>query len=138
VPRFVDTNILLYSISRDPAEREKSKRALELLRERDLALSAQVLQEFYWQSTRTTRSHRIRHEEAAALIKAWGRFPVQAISLDLVSAALEICGRYGLSYWDAAIVAAAQALGCNELLSEDMNHGQQVGSVRIVNPFRGA
>ncbi|MBN9087433.1 MAG: PIN domain-containing protein [Reyranella sp.] len=136
MPRFVDTNILLYSISRDPAEREKCEKALELLKERDLALSAQVLQEFYWQSTRTARSPRIRHEAAVALIKAWGRFPVQAISVDLVSTALEIRGRYGLSYWDAAIIAAAQALGCNELLSEDMSHGQQIGSVRIVNPFR--
>jgi predicted nucleic acid-binding protein len=136
VPRFVDTNVLLYSISRDPAEREKSDRAIELLKNRDLALSAQVLQEFYWQSTRLKSPHRIHHEIAVALIRAWCRFPVQAISVDLVTAALEICDRYRLSYWDAAIVAAAQALGCNKLLSEDMNHGQQIGVVTVINPFR--
>lgn len=136
MPRFIDTNILLYSISRDPVERQKHERAVELLKARDLALSAQVLQEFYWQSTRATRSHRIHHDSAVALIRAWTRFPVQAVSLELVNTALEICGRYGLSYWDAAIVAAAQALGCTELLSEDMNHGQRIGTVSIVNPFR--
>ncbi|HYD07316.1 MAG TPA: PIN domain-containing protein [Reyranella sp.] len=136
MPRFVDTNILLYSISRDPAEHEKSSRTVELLKERDLALSAQVLQEFYWQSTRVTRPHRIAHGAAVTLIKAWSRFPVQAISIDLVNAALEICGRHRLSYWDAAIVAAAQALGCDQVLSEDLNHGQRIGELTIINPFR--
>ena len=136
MPRFLDTTVLLYSISVDPAERQKRERSVALLKERDLALSAQVLQEFYWQSTRATRSHRIPHDAAVALIRAWSRFPVQAISLEVVNAALDICRRYGLSYWDAAIVAAAQALGCDELLSEDMNHGHKIGAVTIVDPFR--
>ncbi|MBS0522318.1 MAG: hypothetical protein JSS04_01685 [Proteobacteria bacterium] len=70
------------------------------------------------------------------LMKAWSRFPVQEISLDIVNAALVVRGRHRLSYWDSSIVAAAQALGCRELLSEDMNHGQRIGSVKIVNPFR--
>jgi predicted nucleic acid-binding protein len=50
--------------------------------------------------------------------------------------ALEIGAAAGLSYWDAAIVAAARALGCRELLSEDMSHGQEINGVTIVNPFR--
>jgi predicted nucleic acid-binding protein len=49
--RFVDTNILLYSISRDPTEQDKAKRANGILAERDLALSVQVFQEFYVQAT---------------------------------------------------------------------------------------
>jgi predicted nucleic acid-binding protein len=126
----------LYSISRAPPERLKRERAIEVLEEDDLALSAQVLQEFYWQATRTTRPSAIPHQAAVTLITAWSRFPVQEISPDIVNAALEICGRHGLSYWDSAIVAAAQALGCEQLLSEDMHHGHRIGSLTIVNPFR--
>lgn len=126
----------MYSISRAPSERRKHERALELLHERDLALSTQVLQEFYWQATRATRRDRIPHQAAVALIQAWSRFPVQEISLDIVIAALQICERYRLSYWDSALIAAAQTLGCEKLLSEDMHHGLQIGQVTIVNPFR--
>ena len=53
--RFADTNVLLYAISRDPAEQDKAKRANDILAERDLALSVQVLQEFYVQATRASR-----------------------------------------------------------------------------------
>lgn len=134
--RFVDTNVLLYSISRRSADDGKRQRAIEILSDRDLALSAQVLQEFYVQATRVTRDDAISHDVAVGFIKSWSRFPVQEISLEIVNAALAICGRYGFSYWDSVILAAAQALGCSEVLTEDMNHGQRIGSVTIVNPFR--
>ncbi|WP_421994159.1 PIN domain-containing protein [Reyranella sp.] len=134
--RFLDTNILLYSISRDPAEAAKRERAVALLGATDLGLSAQVLQEFYVQATRPTRDDALPHEVAAGLVRAWARFPVQEISLAVVMTALEIRVSHGFSYWDSAIVAAAQALGCRELLSEDMSHGRRVGGVKIVNPFR--
>jgi predicted nucleic acid-binding protein len=134
--RFIDTNILLYSISRDTGEAAKRDRAVALLAEGDLALSAQVLQEFYVQATRPSRSDALPHDIAVGLMRAWARFPVQEISLEIVMAALEVRAKQGLSYWDSAIVAAAQALGCRELLSEDMSHGQRVGQLRIVNPFR--
>jgi predicted nucleic acid-binding protein len=136
VPRFVDPNILLYSISRRPSDRRKRQRAIEILASHDLALSAQVLQEFYVQATRVTRDDALSHDAAAGFMGAWSRFPVQEISLDIVNAALVICRRHQLSYWDSSIIAAAQALGCGELLTEDLNHGQRVGAVRIVNPFR--
>ncbi len=136
VRRFVDTNILLYSISRDPAEAAKRDRATALLDADDLALSAQVLQEFYVQATRANRADALPHDIAAGLIRAWTRFPIQEVSLGIVTAALEIRAARGFSYWDSAIIAAAQALGCHELLSEDMSHGQQIDDVTIVNPFR--
>lgn len=53
-----------------------------------------------------------------------------------MAAALEITKAHGFSYWDSAIIAAARALGCAELYTEDMQHGRQVEGVRIVNPFR--
>jgi predicted nucleic acid-binding protein len=136
VPVFFDTNVLIYSISADPAEAEKRRRATELLRRDDGALSIQVLQEFYTQATRSTRPHRLSHELAADLITAWTRFPIQEITLALLGHALEITKTHRFSYWDSAIIAAARALGCQELYTEDMSHGRQVEGVTIINPFR--
>jgi predicted nucleic acid-binding protein len=134
--RFVDTNVLLYSISRHPDEAAKRDRAIALLAAGDLALSAQVLQEFYVQATRPRRTDALPHDIASGLVRAWARFPVQEISLAIVTAALEIHVTHGFSYWDGAIVAAAQALGCHELLSEDMSHGRRIGDLTILDPFR--
>jgi predicted nucleic acid-binding protein len=134
--RFVDTNVLLYSISRDPGEAAKRDRAVAVLEAADIALSTQVLQEFYVQATRAGRGDALSHDIAVGLIRAWARFPVQEVSLGIVTAALEIRRTRGFSYWDSAIIAAAQALGCRELLSEDMSHGQRIDDVTIINPFR--
>lgn len=135
-PRFIDTNILLYSISRDRAETSKREIAVALLDTENIALSVQVLQEFYVQATRATRPDALAHEIAVGLVRTWVRFKVQETTLPVMINALEIKVRYGLSYWDAAIVAAARALGCRELLSEDMSHGREVEGVTINNPFR--
>jgi predicted nucleic acid-binding protein len=135
-PRFIDTNILLYSISRDPAEASKRDIAVALLDDANIALSVQVLQEFYVQATRATRPDALAHEIAVGLMRTWLRFKVQETTLPVMINALEIKVRYGLSYWDAAVVAAARALGCRELLSEDMSHGREVEGVTINNPFR--
>ena len=134
--RFLDTNILLYSVSSAQNERTKRETAERLLLEPDNALSVQVLQEFYAQATRPTRAARLTHETAVRLIGTWLRFPVQSITVAVMSDALDIKAAAGLSYWDAAIVAAAKALGCRELFSEDMADGRDIGGVRIVNPFR--
>lgn len=133
---FLDTNVLLYSISRAPEEADKRQRAIALLGRDDCALSVQVLQEFYVQATRSTRADTIPHDIAAGLIEVWQRFPVQSIDMNVLTAALEIRAAHGYAYWDSAIVAAARALGCAELMSEDMQHGQTIDGVRIVDPFR--
>ncbi|WP_119421104.1 PIN domain-containing protein [Desertibaculum subflavum] len=132
---FLDTNILLYSISRNPAEAAKRERAIDLLDRDGGALSVQVLQEFYVQATRPTRPAPLPHDVATRLIATWTRFPVQEVTLAILNAALEIKARHGISYWDSAIVAAARALGCRELYSEDLSHGREIGGVQIVNPF---
>ncbi len=77
--RFIDTNVLLYAISRDPAEQDKAKRANDILADRDLALSVQVLQEFYVQATRASRPDPITHQQAVRLIESFRRFPVQGL-----------------------------------------------------------
>jgi predicted nucleic acid-binding protein len=136
VPHFLDTNILLYAISAHPEEAEKRALADALLDQDDGALSVQVLQEFYVQATRPTRPGRLPHDLAAGLVRAWTRFRVQETTIPIVQAAIEIKAAHGFSYWDSAIIAAARALGCRCLYSEDMSHGREVEGVTIVNPFR--
>ena len=133
---FLDTNILLYTITREPAERTKKAVAIELLNQTDVALSVQVIQEFYVQATRSTRPDPLTHEIAAGLIATWTRFRVQEITLSILNGALEIKAGHGFSYWDSAIVAAARALGCRELYTEDLTHGREVEGIIIINPFR--
>ncbi|HEY5209600.1 MAG TPA: PIN domain-containing protein [Stellaceae bacterium] len=134
--RFFDTNILIYAISRHPDEVLKQKRATELLASSDGAISVQVLQEFYFQVTRPTRPGFLSHELACGFIESWRRFAVQEINLAILDTALEICRRRRFSYWDSAIIAAARALGCRELYTEDLSHGREVEGVIIINPFR--
>lgn len=133
--RFVDTNVLLYAVSRDPQEQAKAERANEILSSRDLGLSAQVLQEFYVQATRKTRPNGIEHEQALGLVESFRRFPVQETTTGLVLAAMTARRRFELSYWDAAILEAARSLGCEVVLSEDLNDGQDYAGVRVENPF---
>lgn len=134
--RFVDTNVLLYAISRDPAEREKAERANDILADRELALSVQVLQEFYVQATRVSRPDPITHQQAVRLIDSFRRFPVQDITGAILTAALDTRLRFRLSYWDSAIIEASRAMGCGEVLSEDLGDGRDYAGVRVVNPFR--
>jgi predicted nucleic acid-binding protein len=133
--RFVDTSVLLYTVSTMRAEMDKRRTARDVLDGGDVALSVQVLQEFYVQATRPTRADPLQHEQAVGLIEAWCRFPVQETTLGLVRAALDTSARYRLSYWDATIVEAARLAGCRVLLSEDLSDGQDFNGVHVENPF---
>jgi predicted nucleic acid-binding protein len=133
--RFADTNILLYAISRDPEEQEKSRRANELLSARDAALSVQVLQEFYVQATRMNRPDRLTHEQALRLVESFLRFPVAQVTPAVMLAAMATGERFRISYWDAAILEAARSLGCDVVLSEDLSDGEDYAGVRVENPF---
>ena len=134
--RFVDTNILLYAVSRDPDEQVEADRANEILAGRDVALSVQVLQEFYVQATRASRPEPLTHEQATKLVESFLRFPVQEITTAVMLAALATGQRFGISYWDAAILEASRALGCDIVLSEDLADGEDYAGVRVENPFR--
>ncbi len=133
--RFLDTNVLLYSISTEAAEARKREVAVACLAESHNVLSVQVLQEFYVQSTRATRADGLPHELAVGLLETWLRFPVVETNLGLLRDALALRMRYGWSYWDAAVVAAALRAGCDELWTEDMQAGHRVGGLLVVNPF---
>jgi predicted nucleic acid-binding protein len=134
--RFVDTNVLLYAISRDPGEERKADRANAILDGGDIGLSVQVLQEFYVQSTRASRRDALTHDQAATLVDAFLRFPTVATTVDVMRSALTTCERFRLSYWDAAIIEASRSLGCDVVLTEDLTDGADYDGVRVENPFR--
>jgi len=134
--RFIDTNVLLYAVLRNEEEQAKAARANEILLGRDLALSVQVLQEFYTQATRESRPGRITHELATSAIDSLRRFPIEDVTIGLMLAALETRTRFQISYWDAAIIEAARRLDCEVVLTEDLNDGQDYAGVRVENPFR--
>ena len=134
--RLADSNILLYAVSSDPAEAGKRVRALEVLADRDnLALSVQVLAEFYHQATRPSRTSRLSHERALSFIDRLADVTVQPVTTEVFRRATELCDRFRLSYWDAAILAAAKILDCDAVYSEDLSHSQDYDGLRVINPF---
>lgn len=133
--RFVDTNVLLYAVSRLPEDAGKRRRARELLKDEDLTASVQVFQEFYHQATRPTRPGRLSDEDAIAFLGTLLRFPVQDVTLDLFRDAVALSRRFKLSYRDGAILAAARAAGCDAVYSEDLSARQDYDGVRVIDPF---
>jgi predicted nucleic acid-binding protein len=113
----------------------QARRANDVLASRDVALSVQVLQEFYVQATRATRPDPLTHAQAAGLVESFLRFTVADVTTDVMLAALATRDRFQLSYWDAAILEAARSLGCDVVLSEDLGDGQDYDGVRVKNPF---
>ena len=133
---FVDTNVLLYS--EDGAHRAKQARAVEWLHALWLRrlgrLSTQVLNEFYANAT-----HKIKppmpQGDARAEVRRYQRWQPWLLDHATVETAWSVQSRFGLSYWDALIVAAALAQGCRYLLSEAMQHLQVMDQMQIINPF---
>lgn len=136
---FVDTNILVYAHDADAGV--KRERAIEKLRhlwEVDAGrLSVQVLQEFYVNATQklATRVARSAAREVVSTYAAWIRQPTTA---DTVLRATDIAELAQISFWDALIVASAEQAGAEELYSEDLNEGQSIGGIKVVNPLLAA
>ena len=132
---FLDTNVLLYAASRNPMDARKKTIASELIQEKFFGLSAQVAQEFYVVATRKA-DFQMSGEKALEWLENFQEFPCLAIDMGLVKNAAFMASRYGISYWDGAILAAASALGAPIVYSEDMNHGQIYGDLQVCNPFK--
>ncbi len=132
---LLDTNVLVYAAAGRGAEEAKRKQAVELIENVEFGLSAQVLQEFY---VTVVRKIEVPLSAAQALewIEQFDAFPCVAIDRALVKIAMELSELYQISYWDGAVIAAAETLGAKTLFSEDLNHGQLYGSVQVVNPFQ--
>ena len=135
VQAFVDSNVLIYAASNRPGEIEKKVAAAELIGATEFGISVQVLAEFY---ATVTRKGDDPMPPLVALdwIELLEQQPCVPIDAGIVKRGAEISQRYRISYWDGAILAAAEALGATTLYSEDLSHGQSYGSVKVVNPFK--
>lgn len=109
--------------------------ASELIQDTFFGLSAQVAQEFYVVATRKA-DFRMSDEKALEWLENFQEFPCLPIDMGLVKTAAVMASRYQISYWDGAILAAATALAAPVVYSEDLNHGQSYGDVRVCNPFQ--
>ncbi len=135
---FIDTNVLLYTIDEDPASAPKRQRAQQLLLSERWSWSVQVAAEFFVNATSARRPFKLAAADAAALVETWFAFPTLDLTPALFRAAVDLHQRFQLSYWDAAILAAAKQLGCHTVFSEDLNDGQNYDGVTVINPFKGA
>ncbi len=132
---FIDTNIFLYAIDEDPASAEKRACAQHVLLNRSWSWSVQVAAEFFVNATSPKRPFRLSTADALKCVETWLTFPTLSITPDLFRKATRIAAEFGVTYWDAAILAAAKELGCATVFSEDLNHGQDYDGVTVVNPF---
>ncbi len=133
---FIDTNVLLYAISTEPAEAAKTTISRQLIQTHLWAWSAQVAAEFVRSSTSPKKPKSLTWQEARQWISVWRAFPMVNVDGDLVIEAIQIAERYMISYYDSQIVAAAKRMQCSTLYTEDLNHGQDYGGVIAVNPFK--
>ena len=134
VADFIDTNIWVYAHTAG-AEEFKSKLARALLGEVDLAvISAQILGEYSVVMIRNGLPEPEIQRNVAEMIAMCRTVPITTTS---VEQAWKLRQRYRLSFWDCQMVAAAAEAGCERVFTEDLQHGQIVGTVQIVNPFVG-
>lgn len=132
---FADTNIWVYVVDDgEPTKQTLARAALAPEAGKDVVVSAQVLGEFYV-TVRRRFADALPEADAVALVERMRRLPVVAIDGDLVSAAIANATAWQISYWDALIVEAARVAGAEILLTEDLQHGQTLDGVQVVNPF---
>ncbi len=133
---FLDTNVLVYANDQSDPQRQvvASRLVGDGIRNRRAVISSQVLGEFWVTVTRKVRTP-LSQEAADAELLRLGVMSVVPVGYDTVVLALHLLRRYGLSYWDGLILAAAQTARCSVVFSEDLSHGQRYGDALVQNPF---
>jgi predicted nucleic acid-binding protein len=133
-PVFVDTNVFLYAL--DPADLRKHELArawrAELWKNRLGRISFQVLQEFY---AKAIQKWPLSREAVRAEIDDLLDWQPVTVDAALLNRGWKLQDRYKLSFWDALIVAAAKSIDCQYVLTEDLQTGQNLDGVIVVNPF---
>lgn len=131
---FVDTKVLIYADdTRDAGKQSRAREWLLMLwQQRSGRLSTQVLNEYY---VNVTRKLGLAQGDARAKVRRFQLWQPWQMDHQTVETAWGVEARFGLSYWDSLIVAAAAQSGCTHLLSEDLQHGQRIDAVTIINPF---
>lgn len=131
---FVDTNILVYAADETRPTCRKTRIARELLLQRGLYLSVQVLNEFTV-NARNPKKLNLSPREELDWIERWLLFPVHAMTVETFLEARLLHERYQVSHWDGLILAAAKQLHCEILYSEDLSRGQAYDGITTINPF---
>lgn len=134
---FVDTNVLIYAVDNTNPQKQRAARLWrdELWKRRRGRISFQVLQEFYANATRKEPSAREHIQAEIRNLLTWRPVTIDELILE---GAWKIQERFKLSFWDALIVAAAKVASCKYLLTEDLQEGQELDGVLVVNPFRSS
>ena len=133
---FVDSNVFVYALDRDANAKQSSARRIvadAFAPQSNYRISSQVLAEF---ASVSIRKLKIATPLLLELLTEMKRISRTAVDDALVSRAVEIQGIYGIQFYDAQIVAAAERLGCDKILTEDLNDGQMYCSIVAVNPFK--
>lgn len=134
---FLDSNILLYAIDIADVYKQQQAQALQvqLLAQHRAVVSYQVIQEFLNTSLRRFK-HLLSAQDALTIADTvlWPMCRVMPSS-ELLTQALRLHTRYGYSFYDSLILAAAIEARCGRLYSEDLQHGQKIEGVEIINPF---
>ena len=133
---FVDTNVFLYAIDEDPQSAPKRERARSLLLTESWGWSVQIASEFFVNATSLRRQFRLGAPDAAAFVETWLAYPTAPVTADTIRRAVSMHQRHSVSYWDACVLAAASQLGCHTVFSEDMQDGQELDGLCVINPFR--
>jgi predicted nucleic acid-binding protein len=135
--QFVDTNILLYAYDIESGGKfETANRLLKTVwQARNGCISLQVLQEFYVNITRKTRSP-LSSDDARQAVLDFSQWMIHRPDVDDVLGAIDLSSRYQISFWDALIVRSAQQTGCGVLWSEDLSDGQEYDGLLVKNPFK--
>jgi predicted nucleic acid-binding protein len=136
VPSFVDTNVLVYAEDRDAGRKHEQARAVvvELWNDRSGVVSVQVLQELFVTLTRKVK-RTLSPVKALDIVREYLSWQVVDNTGGLLLDAIALQQKSSISFWDALVVQAGVASGCERLYSEDLNAGQRFGEMVIVNPF---
>lgn len=131
---FVDTNILVYSMDKHDLQKMKKSRSIlkKLKKEMHGVISTQVLQEFYVVATKKLKADPVTVKD---IIRSFENFEIVTITTAIINDAIDCSILNMLSFWDALIVSAAEYAKCSQLWTEDLNTGQVIRGVKIVNPF---
>ncbi len=134
---FLDTNVLVYLYDQDaPQKQRKAKAVLERgSASANFVISTQILQEFWVTVTRKFAKSLPASEALLAMRALQGSMSTVPVDTGLIFEAIELEQRYQISFWDALVIQAALVAGCTRLLTEDLQHGFQIKTLTVENPF---
>lgn len=136
---FVDTNVLVYAFDKSRSQKQQiAEQLIQQLMEQDsLRLSTQILQELFVTMTRKV-AQPCSSQAALRIMDDLAVWPLFVVDYAAIRAAVELAQDARISFWDALVVVGAERSGADLLYTEDLNAGQRILGVRIVNPFQAS